>query len=64
MCVKNCHVGDFLNLPFFQDYVIVKQNDVKIDGDIIDLAVECVFLVMWRGVAGSSAQAWIVSCFE
>ena len=43
-----------------QEFVMVSEEDIKLDGSLVDLVVEAVFLLMWRGVKGSSKDNWKV----
>ena len=43
-----------------QEFVVVSEEDIKLDGSLVDLVVEAVFLLMWRGVKGSSKDNWKV----
>ncbi|XP_078489274.1 neurobeachin-like protein 1 [Ciona intestinalis] len=49
----------FSDCDTINEYVVVKCNGTKLEGDLVDLLVEGVFLLMWRGVKGSSKAAWM-----
>nr|CAB3264213.1 neurobeachin-like protein 1 [Phallusia mammillata] len=40
------------------DFTIVNHNEAKMDGDVTDLLTESIFLLVWRGITGSTNTAW------
>ncbi|XP_076823781.1 neurobeachin-like protein 1 isoform X1 [Clavelina lepadiformis] len=56
--VRSLSSGSNTNSNKSTDYVLVEAKDARMEGDVTDLIVESIFLLMWRGVSGSSSAAW------
>ena len=40
---------------------MVQEEDVTIKGNLVELVVEAIYLLMWRGISGSSKESWKVN---